>query len=83
MSQDFINVILGSFGALLGFLGKSLWDAVKDLQTADKALADKVNAIEVLVAGKYVTRDELTHLFDGMVKQLDRIESKLESKADK
>lgn len=83
MSQDFINIVLGSFGALLGFLGKSLWDAVKDLQAADKALTEKVNAIEVLVAGKYVTRDELTNIFDKVTKQLDRIEDKLEGKADK
>lgn len=83
MSQDFINIILGSFGALLGFVGKSLWDAVKDLQAADKTLTEKVNAIEVLVAGKYVTREELTGAIDRITQQLDRIEAKVAGKADK
>jgi len=52
MSQEIFNWILGSFGALLGFIVKSIWDAVKGLQNSDKDLADKVSRIEVLVAGE-------------------------------
>jgi hypothetical protein len=83
MEQTIINWILGGFGALLGFLLKSIWQAVKDLQSADKALADKVGAIEVLVAGNYVRRDDFDRMVAAMFVKLDRIEDKLGSKVDK
>ena len=83
MDQSLLNWIVAAAGAVFGFLLKSVWEAVKDLQTADKALAEKVNAIEVLVAGKYVTRDELATAIDRITAQLDRIEEKMLQKADK
>ena len=51
MDQVIINWLLASFGALIGFLLNAVWQAVKDLQTADKELVGKVSEIEVLVAG--------------------------------
>lgn len=83
MEQSLINWLVAAAGAAFGFLGKSLWEAVKDLQIADRALADKVQSIEVLVAGTYVTRNELANAIDRISSQLDRIEEKLEHKADK
>lgn len=83
MDQQFVNWLMAAFGAVLGFLLKTVWDAVKDLQGADKDLADKVKAIEVLVAGEYVKKTELEHIIGRMLNQLDRIEAKLDTKADK
>ena len=83
MDQTLINWIVAAAGAAFGFIGKALWEAVKELQVADKALAEKVNGIEVLVAGKYVTRDELTTAISRIGIQLDRIEEKIEKKADR
>jgi CHASE3 domain sensor protein len=62
---------------------KSLWDAVKDLQNADKQLAEKVNQIEVLVAGEYATREDFKSLSNAIFTKLDRIEDKLDAKVDK
>jgi hypothetical protein len=56
MEQEYVNYLLGAVCTLLGWLLHSMWEAVKDLQAADKQLTNKVAAIEVLVAGKYVTR---------------------------
>lgn len=71
MTQELINWVLGAFGMLLGFIVKSIWDAVKDLQASDKDLADKVSRIEVLVAGEYVRREDfdkiLMRLFEKLV----------------
>lgn len=83
MDQTIINWLIAMAGAAFGFFGKSLWEAVKDLQAADKALAEKVSSIEVLVAGKYCTRDELAGAIGRITTQLDRIEEKLAGKADK
>ena len=45
MDQTIINWLLAGFGALIGFLLNVVWQAVKDLQTADKVLAEKVGNI--------------------------------------
>lgn len=83
MDQAIINWLLAGFGALIGFLLNAVWQAVKDLQEADKALASKVAEIEVLVAGAYVRKDEFTQTVNALFAKLDRIEDKLDKKVDK
>lgn len=73
--------------ALSGFLGgwwvKTIWESLKDLQKADKDLADKVSSIEVLVAGQYVKRTDFDRTAEALFVKLDKIYEKLDSKADK
>ena len=83
MDQTVINWILGCFGGLVGFLLKTVWEAVKDLQAADRALTLKVSDIEVLVAGAYIKKDEFNNVATTIFNKLDRIMDKLETKADK
>lgn len=83
MDQTIINWMLAGFGGLIGFLLNAVWQAVKDLQTADKELAAKVSEIEVLVAGAYVKKDEFTSSVSALFAKLDRIEDKIDKKADK
>ena len=83
MDQTVINWLLAGFGALIGFLLNAVWQAVKDLQAADKVLAEKVGNIEVLVAGAYVKKDEFTQSINALFAKLDKIEDKLDKKADK
>lgn len=52
MEQTYVNWALGLASGLVGFLLNSVWQAVKDLQTADRELTKKVSEIEVLVAGR-------------------------------
>jgi len=83
MDQTLINWLLGGFGALIGFLLNAVWQAVKDLQTNDKEITEKVASIEVLVAGQYVHTTELERLSNALFAKLDKIEGKLDKKADK
>lgn len=83
MEQTIVNWLLAGFGTLLGFLLNAVWQAVKDLQKADKSLADKVSSIEVLVAGDYVKRDSFEVSIQRLFDKLDHIEEKLDKKADK
>jgi F0F1-type ATP synthase membrane subunit b/b' len=83
VDQTIINWLLAGFGTLIGFLLNAVWQAVKDLQTADKVLAEKVSNIEVLVAGAYVKKDEFTQSINALFAKLDKIEDKLDKKADK
>jgi hypothetical protein len=83
MTQEIVNWLLGGFSALIGFVLNAVWNSLKDLQTADKALADKVAAIEVLVAGDYVKKDEFNMAVTALFTKLDRIEDKIDKKVDK
>ena len=83
MDQHLINWVIASFGGLIGFMLNTVWQAVKDLQSADISLTEKVSQIEVLVAGNYVKRDDFDKMRDAIFAKLDRIEGKLDGKADK
>lgn len=83
MDQTIINWALAGFGGLIGFMLKATWDSVKDLQHADRELSDKVASIEILVAGDYVKKHELTDMQKALFNKLDRIEEKLDKKVDK
>jgi hypothetical protein len=83
MDQALVNWLLAGFGGLIGFLLNVVWQAVKDLQKADKVLAERVGEIEVLVAGSYITKTDFTNVTDAIFRKLDRIEDKLDGKADK
>lgn len=83
MDQTIINWLLGGFGALIGFLLNAVWQAVKDLQKADQTLVQKVGELEVLVAGDYVRKEELQNNIKELFAKLDKIEDKIDRKADK
>lgn len=80
MDQTIVNWLLGGFGALLGFMLKVIWQAVKDLQAADKQLSDEVSTMKVLVAGDYVRKDYLEKTVAALFSKLDRIEERIEDK---
>lgn len=83
MTQELYNIAIGIAAFLGGWWMKVMWETVKDLQTADAKLADKVASIEVLVAGQYIKRDDFDKVADTIFKKLDRIDEKLDKKADK
>jgi hypothetical protein len=83
VEQSFINMLAGAVSILFGWILKTVWDAVKDLQKADDELIDKVNKIEVLVAGEYVKREDFKADMDRLFNKLDAIDKKLDTKADK
>lgn len=81
--QEIINWLLGGYGVLIGFIINTLWSGLKDLQAADKQLAEKLASVEVLVAGDYVKKDEFNMSLTALFAKLDRIEDKIDKKADK
>lgn len=81
--QDAFNVMVTLGAVVFGWLLNALYTTVRDLQHADKELADKVQKVEVLVAGNYPTRTEFDAKVDALFRKLDSIDSKLDRKADK
>lgn len=82
-TQTTFNTVLSLVAFLGGWVLNSLRDNIRHLQKTDSELADKVQHIEVLVAGTYVTRDDLKGLTTALFAKLDKIEVKLDHKADK
>lgn len=82
-AQIIFNLVIGVAGTLGGWWLKVVWDALKDLQEADKALVEKVASIEVLVAGRYTTREEFDRNLNAVFVKLDRIYELLSQKADR
>lgn len=83
MDQQLFNLVVGGANLLLGWLLKVIWDSVTDLKREDKALAEKVNNIEVLVAGDYVRKHDFEEAFKEVKLMLGKIFDKLDGKADK
>jgi len=82
-TQTAFNLVLSLVAFLGGWVLNSLRDSIRALQKADAELAYKVQHIEVLVAGSYVKRDDLKELSTALFNKLDKIELKLDGKADK
>lgn len=83
MDQNIINWIIGALGALGGFVLKSVWEAVKELQRADANLVEKVSSIEILIAGDYIKKEDFNNVSNIIFLKLDKIMEKLDHKVDK
>ena len=82
-SQTIINAAIALVGFLGGWILKVVWESVKDLQIADKILVDKVNTIEILIAGNYMSKIDFDKIAAAIFQKLDKIEDKLDRKVDK
>ena len=82
-----IQVAFNIAVALIAFLGgwvlNSLKESINTLKSTDNDLANKVQQIEILVAGSYVKREDMDKLTEALFRKLDKIESKIDMKADK
>ena len=83
MEQSALNWVFGVVNIILGAALTMMWDSYKELKKSDKELADKVNNIEVIVAGQYVKREDFEKVADQIFSKLDKIMEKLDRKADK
>lgn len=82
-----VEILLGLVAFFGGIFVKGLNDSIKSLYRQDEKLTEKIHSIDTLVVGEYLKREEFKDDFkvlsESLVKQLDRIEGKLDGKADK
>ena len=83
VSQEVFNIAVTVIGSLAGWLGRIMWQALKDQQEQNAKLAEKVAQLQVLVVGEYVKKDDLQRDVNAIFAKLDRIEDKLDKKVDK
>jgi len=81
--QTVFNIALAVTGFLGGWVLKVIWEAVKELQLADKILIEKVASIEILIAGNYMSKTDFDKIAAAIFAKLDKIDDKLDRKADK
>lgn len=81
--QALFNLVLGLSAFLGGYILYGIRDGMLRLREDDAKLLEKIQAIEVLVAGRYVTRDDLQIMGNDIFNVLRRIEDKLDKKVDK
>jgi hypothetical protein len=81
--QTIINAAIALVGFLGGWILKVVWEGVKELQLVDRVLAEKVNTIEILIAGNYITKHDFDKIAAAIFAKLDKIEDKLDKKVDK
>lgn len=83
VDQQLFNIVFVVAGALGGWWMKAIWETLNELQSADKSLAKDVSDLTVLVAGQYVKAETFDRTITALFQKLDRIEDKLDHKADK
>lgn len=83
MSEDLIHALLVGGAGLASWILKTMWDMLKDLQDRDDQLQEKLNRIELIVAGEYVKREEFQSVINRMFEKLDIISEKIDGKADR
>ena len=79
--QVLFNIVLGAFGALAMVIIHGVNKKIDRLTEEDRELMLKVGALEVLVAGQYVTRTEFDAKVDAFFMKLDSIDDKLDRRA--
>lgn len=78
--QAAFNVAAGAFCSLMGWLLRALWQEVKELKSHHERLNDRVNSVEILVAGKYQLREDSQRDVDRIMVKLDRIEQRMDQR---
>ena len=76
LDQSTINMLIAAVFSVIGWAIKTLHSSFKDLQIADKELITKVQSMEELLAGKYITKEEFHSIINAMFVKLDKIEAK-------
>jgi hypothetical protein len=74
--QSIVNIVAGIILGGIGWFGRQLWDAVKELRK-------DLHQLEVDLPKNYTTKDDFTAAMQKVSDGLQRIYDKLDNKADK
>ena len=83
MEQTIINAVFAGLGAVLSFVLKIIWDGLRDLQRADIDLLNQIGSLKLNMSDSYIKKEDFDKMTAAMFSKLDRIENKLDGKADR
>lgn len=81
--QTIFNIGIALFSFIGGVSVNRLFIKLDKLTDQDEKLAKHINEISVTLPTKYVMKEDLQRLSDALFAKLDRIEAKIDKKADK
>lgn len=82
-AQTAINIAIALLGTFGGWMLKFMHGAMRDLQQQNAQLTDKLQKVEVLVAGEYVKRSYFDNVSNELFRKLDGIAEQLRNKVDR
>jgi hypothetical protein len=68
---------------LIGWIMKTVFEAITELRVSDKQITAEVSKLQTELPTNYVHKHDFKDFTDAVFKKLDRIEDKLDNKADK
>ena len=74
--QTMFNMGLGAVSTILGWFGREMWSAVQELKKDLSKLREEIPK-------EYVAKEDFKDFTEAIFKKLDRIEDKINEKADK
>jgi hypothetical protein len=83
MEQSVFNIAVGIAGAFGGFILKAIWDKTDKLERTDANLVKSVNELAIVVATLKAHYEDDSKKLDIIFEKLDKIDAKLDKKADK
>ena len=81
--QTLINLSFGLIAAMAGAMGNVMWNSISDLRRADSEFITQISSVRLMISDSYVKRADLERMTSDIFTKLDKIESKIDRKADK
>lgn len=72
--QEWFNILTALVGALGAWWMKTIWDELRENRKANKENGDRMQKIEVLIAGEYAKKSEIEALSRELFKKLGKLE---------
>ena len=83
MDQIIVNAVLTGLLAAIAFTLRVMWDGFRELQKADLEQLSQISSLKVLMADAYIKKDDFDRMTSAIFTKLDKIENKLDGKADR
>jgi hypothetical protein len=77
------GTMLGVCFALIVWIFRMTWNKIKELSDRQVILQERVQQVELLIAGDYVHKEEFRLFSNALFTRLDKIADKLDEKVDK
>ncbi len=83
IDQTIVNALIAGCGAAFAFILKIVWEGLRELQKGDVELSAQVASVRLMMADSYVKRTDFENFSKAIFVKLDKIEDKIDHKADK
>jgi hypothetical protein len=83
VDQVIVNAIIAGLMAAMAFTLRVIWEGFRELQKTDLEQLSQLMSVKVMIADSYIKKDDFDHMTTAIFLKLDKIENKLDGKADK